>query len=367
MCDEPDGQIIARRLRIACILLAVVATILAGWALRALSILAIPLAFAFFLAIVVRPIQTAVERRMPPVLRWLGLVAAMLVILLLLGAFLGGVSLAFSGIADESQKYIARATSLWEEFRNWAAGHGWLLDENMLQVERIRETMVDWAASTVALLESLLAGVTLVFFFVLLMLLEAHHWRGKTTATFPEDREDGVHEAVNSVAIKTRRWILIRTALSAASAVAAGLWLWATGVDFALAWAILIFLLNYIPNIGSIVGVVPPTIMALIQPDGGLVWAIVVIAGLTLIEQVIGNFLSPRVEGRALAISPVVLLASLLVWSYIWGVAGAFLAAPMTIMLLVIFAHTPKLRPLALLISRTEDVEQLRREASADQ
>lgn len=82
-------------------------------------------------------------------------------------------------------------------------------------------------------------------------------------------------------------------------------------------------------------------------------------AGLLMIEQIMGNYVDPRLLGRRLAISPLMILISLLVWSWIWGIAGAVLAVPMTVLLIVTFVRVPPLRPIALLLSNDLDMRRL--------
>jgi AI-2 transport protein TqsA len=128
-------------------------------------------------------------------------------------------------------------------------------------------------------------------------------------------------------------------------------------VALAFVWGFLHFLLNFVPNIGSIIAGGAATLFALSQL--GLVWGLVVGAGLLVIEQTIGNFLDPKLQGRALEISPLVVLVAVVFWTWAWGPAGALLAMPLTVTLLVTCAHVPALRPVALLLSRTTDEQRL--------
>src|SRR5690606_27131907 len=113
-------------------------------------------------------------------------------------------------------------------------------------------------------------------------------------------------DAVDALASRLRRYLLIRTVTSVVSGVSAALWLWLMGVEFAYVWGLLTFALNYIPNVGSILSTILPSIMAFVQ--FGWAWGLATVGGLVAIEQVIGNFIDPRLQGRYLEISPVVVL-----------------------------------------------------------
>ncbi|EXI73562.1 MAG: Transport of quorum-sensing signal protein [Candidatus Accumulibacter sp. SK-11] len=123
------------------------------------------------------------------------------------------------------------------------------------------------------------------------------------------------------------------------------------GLEFALFWAVLIAFLNYVPYIGSFIGVLLPLIMAIIQFEdpNAILW---VFLGLVLAQFLIGNFIDPYVMGNSLNLSPFAILVSLAIWSELWGIAGAFLAVPITAVMAIIFSEFSSTRPLAVLLSR---------------
>lgn len=136
------------------------------------------------------------------------------------------------------------------------------------------------------------------------------------------------------------------------------------GIEFAGFWAILIGLFNYIPYLGSFLGVIPPALMAALQ--FGEVWP-GVMAGLALsVPQVaIGNFIDPWLMGRSVNLSPFVILASLVVWSTIWGVSGAILSVPITAILVIVLSEFQGTRPIAVLLSLDGEVQGAGREVPA--
>lgn len=123
------------------------------------------------------------------------------------------------------------------------------------------------------------------------------------------------------------------------------------GLEFAGLWAVLTALLNYVPYIGSVLGVAFPTLMSVLQ-FGQLNEVLLVLVSLSAIQFVIGNILDPYLMGNSLNLSPFAILASMAIWSALWGVAGAFLAVPITVIVTIIFSEFAMTRPVAILLSR---------------
>ena len=122
------------------------------------------------------------------------------------------------------------------------------------------------------------------------------------------------------------------------------------GVDYAAFWAVVIFLLNYIPTIGSLLGVAFPALLALVQFDTPIP-ALVVGGVLGGVQFTIGNIIEPRLMGRSLNLAPLVVILSLVIWGHIWGVVGMFLCVPVTGMMMIVMSYFPATRPFAILLS----------------
>lgn len=231
-----------------------------------------------------------------------------------------------------------------------AEEYGIPLPENLGASSDIGRRLANLATSAAKTAWEIVSGLVLVFFLVLLMLLEAPRWQRHAGRLLRSDEDDeGLRAIVRGIAAKVRQYLYVRTVLGAASAVAAGVWLLIMGVDLVLVWVLLTFALNYIPNLGSVIAVIPPSLMALLQH--GLLRGAITVIGLTVIEQIIGNYIDPRMQGRRLQISPVVVLTALVFWTWMWGPVGALLAVPMTVTLLAAAAHTDALKPVVTLLT----------------
>ncbi len=126
--------------------------------------------------------------------------------------------------------------------------------------------------------------------------------------------------------------------------------LWLFGVDFALFWALIIGLLNYIPYVGSLLGVAFPVLLSVAQ-FGSIQTTLWIAVLLTAVQMLVGNALEPRMIGQRVNLSPFVVLVSLAFWSALWGIAGAILAIPLTAVLSIGFGAIPATRPLAIMLA----------------
>jgi predicted PurR-regulated permease PerM len=142
--------------------------------------------------------------------------------------------------------------------------------------------------------------------------------------------------------------MLIKTLTSLATAVCIWLWLWFLGIDFAVLWAVMAFFLNFIPVVGNIVMMIPPTLLALVQADLATTW--LVAGGYLVINTVIGNVIEPRIMGKGLGMSALAVFIGLLFWGWMFGTVGMFLAVPLTAALIIALDASPRTRPLAILL-----------------
>ncbi|WP_193177601.1 AI-2E family transporter [Oricola nitratireducens] len=135
------------------------------------------------------------------------------------------------------------------------------------------------------------------------------------------------------------------------------------GLDFAAFWAVLIALLNYIPYIGSMAGVLAPTAIAIVQFEGDWSMIATCFLGLTFCQIFVGSFLEPSLMGRSLNLSPFVILVSVTAWGSIWGISGALLSVPITAILVIVFSEFEGTRPIAILLSRSGRIPPQRHKA----
>lgn len=360
MATNPDDATGNRRVIVW--LLAVITVILVGWALRATYVVSMPLALAFLFAALLYPLFATVKRRSGQ--HWLATVTALLAILAVLALVVGAFWLAINRVASKLPIYVDKFQSLVGQVQQWLQDRSFPLPEEF----GVSSSLLDFAqrllAPTMSSIWEIVALLVLVVFFSLLMLLEVDSWRRKPRRVLDDHRAAQWLETGTAIAHSIRAYMVVRVIVSVISAVVTWLWLWLMGVDFALMFGLLAFLLNFIPNIGSVISGVLPTLFALLQFGFG--WALLVGAGLFVIEQVIGNFVDPKLQGRSLDVSPLVVLTAVLFWGWTWGVIGAILGTPMTVAIIIACAHVESLRPVSLFLTREADADKLDAHAAGE-
>ncbi|MBT9385973.1 AI-2E family transporter [Pseudooceanicola sp. CBS1P-1] len=167
-----------------------------------------------------------------------------------------------------------------------------------------------------------------------------------------EEKGDRALDLLGRINERIGGYLLVKTTLNGILGAISYVVLLVLGIEFALFWSVLIAFLNYIPYIGSLVGVVFPVLLSLAQ-FGDIWMSVLVMVCLTIAQMFVGAYLEPRMMGRAFNLSPFVVLLALAVWSTIWGIAGAVLAVPMTASMVLVFAEIKATRPVAVLLSGT--------------
>jgi len=205
--------------------------------------------------------------------------------------------------------------------------------------------------SLLASVGSIVVTFVVVCLYATFLLIERRSFEGKL-ANLSDDpaRVARIREVVATINRRIGSYLALKTLLSLLLAVASYVVMRLFGLEFAALWAVLIFFLNFVPYVGSVLGVVFPVLMTIVQfEDPGT--ALSMLTLLTVLQFGIGNFLDPYLMGNSLNLSPFAILLSLAVWSELWGVPGAFLAVPITAILTIVLSEFPGTRPIAVLIS----------------
>jgi len=198
-----------------------------------------------------------------------------------------------------------------------------------------------------------IAGKTIiVFVYVSFLLLEQRTFNQKISAMISDEkREIKIRSILKSIESKIQLYIWVKTLMSALTGGLSFIVMRWVGVDFAEFWALIIFFLNFIPTIGSLLGIIFPALLTLIQFDTYYPF-VVVSMGLSAVQMGVGNFLDPRMMGETLNLSPLVILLSLAVWGTIWGIPGMFLSIPIMVIVTIMLAQFDTTRPIAVLLSK---------------
>ncbi|KAA5604859.1 AI-2E family transporter [Roseospira marina] len=269
------------------------------------------------------------------------------VITLLLILFGRMASQNIADVTEAAPEYQKNLRSLLHDTATLFGFNGPVNIEDLIQQIQIAD-LVPQIASAVS---SLVGQAGLILVYTLFLLVEQRRFGAKLHALFPDpERENWVRTLLSRIQVDIKTYVWIKTLTSLLTgAVSYGVLL-IVGVDYAPFWAVVIFLLNYIPTIGSLLGVAFPAVLALVQFDTPA-QALVVAGVLGSFQFSIGNILEPRLMGQSLNLSPLVVILSLVIWGSVWGVVGMFLCVPLTGIIMIVMSYFPATRPIAILLS----------------
>lgn len=183
---------------------------------------------------------------------------------------------------------------------------------------------------------------------------EVGSFREKTLKALGKD----ANQALGVVAEVNKRigvYLTVKTIINIILATVSFIIMWLLGIDSALFWAVMIGLLNYIPYVGSAIGVAFPVVLALAQ-FGSVSWAVLAFVLLMAVQTFVGNVLEPMMIGKSVNLSSFVVLVALVFWTSLWGLPGAILSVPLTSVLVIILAASQGARPIAIMLSADGDV-----------
>jgi AI-2 transport protein TqsA len=283
---------------------------------------------------------------------WLALIMSLLTFVVLTWVFVGFVNSNVSEVIEAAPKYQAKFQYFISDLNT-----RFNLEERITFSQISEWINIGTLATTAAGIITTVAGfMSMIIIYVLFLLLEYHTFDWKIKALFPDKkRRKETEDLINKVAKDINTYIKIKTFVSALTSIICYIILLIMGIQFAGFWAVLIFVLNYVPNVGSLVAVALPVLFAIIQFDIGhaLLLAILLVAT----QMSIGNFLEPRLMGNSLNLSPLVIIISLVIWGSIWGIVGMFLCVPIMVILNIILAKFDSTRPIAILLSSKGKLE----------
>jgi len=322
--------------------LAAFVVVVAG--IRAASAIVVPCLLAVFLAVVFAPFLLWARERGVPTAVVLVAVVAVLV------AALGGLGAVVSTSVDSFTRAIPTYEARLDEL---VTGVVTQLETWGMQVPRqeLREAVNPGAAmrlagNTLSGLSALLSNTFLILLTVVFILLEAASFPAKLTAVASDP--DASRARVRRILDDVKRYLAIKTATSLVTGALVWLWLSLLGVRFALLWGLVAFLLNYVPTVGSILAAIPAVLLALVEFGFGA--ALVVALGYLVINVGIGSVLEPRILGRGLGLSPLVVLVSLVLWGWVLGPVGMLLSVPLTMAGKVALESNPDTHWIAVLL-----------------
>ncbi len=304
----------------------------------------VPFLLATFIAILCLPVLNWLEKhRIPTAINILLVISASLITGLLLALFIG------TSVHDFSLKIPTYQSQLRAETRElfvWLNHHGINLSPQFILEYFDPSAAMKVAGNTLTGLGSVLTDGFLIVLTVIFILVEA--------STMPAKMQLALHNPEQSfnqfsrVTSSVQSYLVIKTAVSLLTGISVTLLLVLLDVDYPVLWGLLAFMLNYVPNIGSIFAGIPPLLLAIVQH--GMTQALLVILGYVMINIIVGNIIEPRYMGKRLGLSPLVVLLSLILWGWVLGPVGMLLSVPLTMIVKIALEATDDLRWIAILL-----------------
>ena len=342
------------------IAIVIIAVIVSAAAFKWLSGILTPFAIALFLMVIIDGFARVLEHRVPGFPKKLAMPVA------LIAAIVACSVIAYM-VADNISNFVSQLIGYGPKINALIAHAGSQLGLDVPPTigELIQQLNPSKYVGTVAdSLRSVAEDTIFVLIYLGFLLASRHGFKRKVVTLFPNhDRREEAVAIFTRIRAGVERYLWVQTVTGLIIAGASFALMAGVGLDNAFFWAFLVFVAAYVPILGAAVGVFLPPIFALVQFD--TYWqAVVLLAGAESIHFVVGNIITPRMQGESLNVDPVVVLLSLSFWGAIWGVPGMFLSTPLTVTVMIILAQFNGSRWIAVLLSGDGHPEAVSREAA---
>jgi predicted PurR-regulated permease PerM len=332
------------------VILAAIIIILAG--IMASHSIIIPIILSLFVSIIfTQPILWLETKKIPYSLAMLIVLVTATLAFIVLGGIIGN---SLGNFLQDVPKYedTLRQTTLSTINRLNDLGANIDRDQILKMVDPGK--ILSFTAGAVGEIGNIMSDSFLIMFITIFMLLEVKTFMFKTELI--EKIKGGSLQYMDKIGKSIRHYLSIKAAISLLTGILIYLWLVIVGVDYAILWGVIAFMLNFIPSIGSIVAAIPTMLLALVQLGfGGVLWTGI---GYLAVNILIGNVVEPRLMGKGLGLSTLVVFLSLVVWGYVLGTVGMFLSIPLTISIKIMLEQREETRWAALLLGTEEESKQ---------
>lgn len=346
------------------------AAVLTGVILNVTASFTLPVTISLLLCCVFYPVVKHLNTKVkiPWILATLLTALIIVVILVLLSTIIGT---SITTILAQYSKYENRFLSIYKVFAdtfNIQFYDDKTFFENMWSQLKVREFVQNAAVSFSGNILSSTKNLGMILLFSVFLLIEMKNGQERIQAISKGKLSGRIQIILKKIVSETVNYISIKFFISLATGVLVFLLLYPLKLDFAIMWAFIAFVMNFIPTFGSIISVGLTSLFALIQFYPNPVPIIAVFAGMTTINMVLGNIIEPRIEGQNLGLSPFVILVSLTFWGWMWGFTGMILAVPVMVILKIICENVSYLHGIAILIGNkpNETLKELSEEQSEE-
>jgi len=330
------------------IVMASIVIVLAG--IKSASDVLVPFLLSLFIAIILSPSYNYIKsKKVPEGIALLLVIGLFLVFLALVGKLIGTSVADFSANTDV---YASKLTSHYTDIANYALSIGVTLPiddfSNVFNSKRI----MTFGTTILQGMGSMFTNGFVIILTVVFMLLESGHFVNKID--FADGNKDTILH-IKEISTKIKHYMVLKALISLLTGFIVWIALLLVGTDYAFLWAVLAFMFNFIPNIGSIIAAVPAVLITLVQL--GSVSAAIVTLVYVSVNVIIGSIIEPKVMGKGLGLSTLIVFLSLLFWGWLLGMVGMLLSIPLTIMAKIAFDAHENTKWLAVLLGTGENLK----------
>ena len=356
MSDNQKGTtIMADNTVRACLLF--ICFVLAVYSLHVTQSLLAPFALAVFIWLVIDTFARWIDNLSPKIPYWMALTIALLIVFMgLVGVVVVIADTGFS-IAENSDEYAARISEIFGGLSDRLSKIDWInrnvdltqqgLNERFDVAGKLQAGMVGFVNAV----SGVLSNFFVIAMYVAFLFVAQNGFRKRVDDLWPDlNRRAKATKVLERIRVSVEKYVGVQTLMSLLQTILSYIVMVMFGLDNALFWAMVIFILNFIPIVGGILAVIFPVLFAVVQFEtltkaGGL------LGGLFLVQFIINNTLQPKMMGDSMNMSSLVVILALAMWTALWGGVGAFLSAPLTVIMMIIFAQFATTRWISVLLS----------------
>lgn len=326
----------AKELRWIRILLLIIALAVVASILKTLKSIFIPLIFSIFLLFLFAPLINYLKKHKVP------MVLILLITLVIIAVFLGLVILLIyaasnsliNGLPRYEDKFNELITKGTEYLQNLASN--WNINTENISIANIAQiissgfiSIPQFISNTVNTLVSIIQNIFLIIFFLIFLLLEIEKLPLRLRKATSKLSKEQTLDILQNIEKQIQNYLTIRTLVNLSAALLCMLWMLIFGVDFILVCGILLFVLDFIPDVGSVISSAIPILIYLLQSGFSFLWLIFALL-IVATQMLIGNIIEPKLQGVQLNLTPIMVLVSLIFWGWLWGIVGMLICVPLT-------------------------------------
>ncbi|WP_435236311.1 AI-2E family transporter [Psychromonas sp. PT13] len=328
--------------------------------IKVAATIVVPFLLSLFVAIICNPAINLLEsKKIPRAIAIIMVIVFIFALFVVLGGVIGS---SVNSFREALPVYEAQLSQDMDWLITWLGEKNVSISMTEVQAYFDPSKVMGLVTKTLSGFSSVLGNVFLLLLTVVFMLAEGPGFAKKMHVAFDESHH--AEKDLDHFLKIVNQYMAIKTIISLVTGLIIGFFLWILGVDFFVLWALLAFLFNYIPNIGSILAAIPAVILTFLQLGVGS--ASIVVALFIGVNMIMGNVVEPRFMGRSLGLSTLVVFLSLIFWGWLLGMVGMLLSVPLTMIVKIALESSEEGRWFAILLSSDEDVDQLHKTLNED-